>query len=95
MFLSELAPLHLGFDGDEFYTEHWDELNGLKFGDVHLMLPDAIPLGIKDASGRITLNPRHDYIMGDRDELIVIAEDNDTYQPERPDRSKPGKAVQA
>merc|ERR1711977_641397 len=39
----------LGFDGDEFYIEAWDEAVGVPFGELCQHFPDAIPLGIRTA----------------------------------------------
>lgn len=89
--LAEVYGSVLGFDGDEFYTETWPELAGVPFGDVQLMMPDAIPIGVRPGGdGAMILNPRHDYIMAEDDELVVIAEDNDTYKPEEKHVCKPG-----
>ena len=89
--LAEVYGSVLGFEGDEFYTKHWKKLIGVKYKDVHLMLPDAVPVGVKLESGAIELNPRHDYAMGPSDELVVIAEDNDTYKPKQKHKCTPGK----
>ena len=40
--------------------------------------------------GGILLNPPDDYLIGEDDEILVIAEDDDTYQPEPPHRPNPG-----
>jgi hypothetical protein len=91
--LAEVYGSVLGFEGDEFYTATWTQLAGVRYGDVQLMMPDAIPIGIRyGGEGGITLNPRHDYVMDAEDELVVIAEDNDTYKPEEKHRCSPGNA---
>lgn len=48
-----------------------------------ISFPDAIPCGIKVASrgGKIVLNPEDSYILEEGDEVLVIAEDDDTYAP--------------
>lgn len=53
------------------------------FEDVLLSFPDAVPCGVKVASksGKIILNPEDDYIIKEGDEILVIAEDDDTYAP--------------
>ena len=76
--LAEVYGSVLGFGGDEFYTKHWKKLIGVKYKDVHLMLPDAVPVGVKLALRHrpsSLADPRHDYVMGPSDELVVIAED--------------------
>jgi hypothetical protein len=55
----------------------------MRFDEVLLSFPDAIPCGVKVAArnGDIILNPEDDYVMMEGDELLVIAEDDDTYSP--------------
>lgn len=75
----------LGFEGCEFYVRKWPELVGRKFGDVVRMFPDAVPCGIysprSDGGGRMLLNPLDSFIIEEGDEIVVIAEDEDSYQP--------------
>ncbi|XP_011655555.1 ion channel CASTOR isoform X2 [Cucumis sativus] len=73
----------LGFENCEFYIKRWPQLNGMQFEDVLISFPDAIPCGIKVASrgGKIVLNPEDSYILEEGDEVLVIAEDDDTYAP--------------
>lgn len=89
--LAEVYGSVLGFDGDEFYTSKWPELVGVKFKDLHLMFPDAIPLGLKEDDGPLELNPKHDRVITASDELVVLAEDNDTYRPKRAHECDPGR----
>ncbi|CDF35819.1 unnamed protein product [Chondrus crispus] len=69
----------LGFDGCETYSGQWGILRGLSFKEVLLCFEDAIPLGVKTASGDLMLNPSDSYVIGDGDQIIVLAEDDDTY----------------
>ncbi|TVU44089.1 hypothetical protein EJB05_03521, partial [Eragrostis curvula] len=73
----------LGFENCEFYIRRWPKLDGMRFEDVLISFPDAIPCGIKVASfgGKIILNPDDCYVLQEGDEIIVIAEDDDTYAP--------------
>ncbi|XP_017224760.2 ion channel CASTOR-like isoform X1 [Daucus carota subsp. sativus] len=73
----------LGFEGCEFYIKRWPQLDGMQFEDVLISFPDAIPCGVKAAShfGKIILNPEDSYILQEGDEVLVIAEDDDTYSP--------------
>jgi hypothetical protein len=70
-----------GFDGDEFYMDYWSEIVGLKFGQLPELFPDAIVCGVCDEYNRVVLNPNQDYVMKELDELVVIAESVDSYQP--------------
>lgn len=73
----------LGFENAEFYIKRWPQLDGMHFKDVLISFPDAVPCGVKVAAngGKIMLNPRDDYILEEGDEVLVIAEDDDTYTP--------------
>ncbi|XP_065621882.1 ion channel DMI1 [Quercus suber] len=74
----------LGFENAEFYIKRWPELDGLRFKDVLISFPDAVPCGIKVAAegGKIDINPDDDYVLKEGDEVLVIAEDDDTYAPD-------------
>lgn len=74
----------LGFENAEFYIKRWPQLDGLCFKDVLISFPDAIPCGIKVAAdgGKIFLNPDDKYVLKEGDEVLVIAEDDDTYAPD-------------
>ncbi|MCL7033672.1 hypothetical protein MKW94_020298, partial [Papaver nudicaule] len=73
----------LGFENAEFYIKRWPQLDGLCFEDVLISFPDAVPCGVKVAAngGKIVLNPDDDYVLKEGDEVLVIAEDDDTYSP--------------
>ncbi|XP_050374264.1 ion channel CASTOR-like isoform X1 [Argentina anserina] len=73
----------LGFENCEFYIKRWPQMDGMHFEDVLISYPDAIPCGVKVASlgGRIILNPDDSYVLQEGDEVLVIAEDDDTYAP--------------
>ncbi|PIA45159.1 hypothetical protein AQUCO_01700594v1 [Aquilegia coerulea] len=73
----------LGFENCEFYIKRWSQLDGMHFEDVLISFPDAIPCGVKAAScgGKIILNPDDSYVLQEGDEVLVIAEDDDTYAP--------------
>ncbi|PHT60386.1 hypothetical protein CQW23_02749 [Capsicum baccatum] len=73
----------LGFENCEFYIKKWPQLHGMQFEEVLISFPDAIPCGVKVASsgGKITLNPDDSYVLQEGDEVLVIAEDDDSYAP--------------
>lgn len=73
----------LGFENCEFYIKRWPQLDGMPFEDVLIGFPDAIPCGVKVASlgGKIILNPEDSYVLQEGDEVLVVAEDDDTYAP--------------
>lgn len=73
----------LGFENCEFYIKRWPQLDGQRFGDVLISFPYAVPCGVKVAAGggKIMLNPDDNYVLREGDEILVIAEDDDTYTP--------------
>lgn len=73
----------LGFDHCEFYFKAWPSLAGRNFGEVIRMFEDAIPCGVYNPhSGAYQLNPPDAYLMQSDDQLLVIAEDDDSYAPQ-------------
>ena len=79
--LAHVLESLMGFDGSEFYMQNWPELTGVKFGDLLTRFEDAVVAGIMRSDGTILLNPSDDLEVGDGDEIIVLAEDNDSYKP--------------
>ena len=69
----------LGFEGNEFYVQHWPQLAGTQWKDVCLHFVQAIPIGVRRPDGSIQLNPHPGYCITDDDSLVVLSEDNDTY----------------
>ena len=69
----------IGFAGCEFYFAGgpW---NGVTFGQAGFHLPDGVPLGVRDSSGALHLRPSPELVLGDGDELILIAEDDSTIR---------------
>eukprot|EP00164_Ancoracysta_twista_P001485 GFYU01001945.1.p1 GENE.GFYU01001945.1~~GFYU01001945.1.p1 ORF type:complete len:869 (-),score=243.47 GFYU01001945.1:183-2789(-) len=72
----------LGFEGCELYVKEWPELVGCKFNHLPERFPDAIPVGVKPNNGvSMLINPDGDYVMQEGDELLCLAEDDDSYEP--------------
>ncbi|KAI3992484.1 hypothetical protein MKX01_022575 [Papaver californicum] len=73
----------LGFENCEFYIKRWPVLDGMCFKDVLISFADAIPCGVKSVTcgGKIILNPDDSCVLQEGDEVLVIAEDDDTYSP--------------
>ncbi|KAK8968526.1 putative ion channel SYM8 [Platanthera guangdongensis] len=82
----------LGFENAEFYIKRWPQLDGMRFEDVLISFPDAVPCGVKVAAngGKIVINPEDDYVLKEGDEVLVIAEDDDTYIPGPVPEVQPG-----
>ncbi|TMW63514.1 hypothetical protein Poli38472_002455 [Pythium oligandrum] len=78
--LARVFSCLLGFDGNEFYFKEWPECVGVKFGELAERFPDAVPLGIKRASGEVLIAPDVDVSVQQGDTIMVLAEDDDTYK---------------
>ncbi|EQC38472.1 hypothetical protein SDRG_04180 [Saprolegnia diclina VS20] len=77
--LSKVYTALLGFEGDEFYCQAWPDAAGTRFGDLMQRFPLATPIGIKTSSGKVVIKPSFDYLIEATDEIVVLAEDNDSY----------------
>ena len=73
----------LGFEGCEFYSKEWEGLHGKTFREALLSFPNATPMGYKcGTTGKVVLNPPDEYTIRIGDEIIVLAEDDDSYELE-------------
>lgn len=79
----------LCFDGSECYFETWPLLSGQTFRESCYCFRDAVVLGVRytdeycreqGLSRPVQLNPPPDYVIRDGDRILVLAEDNDTYE---------------
>eukprot|EP00560_Eucampia_antarctica_P005335 CAMPEP_0197835218 /NCGR_PEP_ID=MMETSP1437-20131217/25131_1 /TAXON_ID=49252 ORGANISM="Eucampia antarctica, Strain CCMP1452" /NCGR_SAMPLE_ID=MMETSP1437 /ASSEMBLY_ACC=CAM_ASM_001096 /LENGTH=714 /DNA_ID=CAMNT_0043440473 /DNA_START=102 /DNA_END=2246 /DNA_ORIENTATION=+ len=77
--LAHVLETLIGFEEDEFYIKPCPELVGDTFQAITCRFDDAIPVGVKTPDGEITLLPDNSYIIGEEDQIMVLAEDNDTY----------------
>lgn len=84
--LAQVFEQLLGFEGCEFYVQEWPDLVGLTFGEVLYRFEDAVAIGVIRASDSTDgiplplLNPPNDLVILAGDRIVVIAEDDDTYQ---------------
>jgi len=79
--LANVLEEMMGFEGSEFYFEEHPELTGQSFYDITCRFDEAIPLGIKTANdGRVLINPENDHKIEVGDKILVLAEDNDSYE---------------
>lgn len=81
--LAQVWAKLLGFDGAEFYVAHHDELDGSTFGDALMRFDEAVPIGVLARDGKETavhINPDDDFPLDATTDIIVIAEDDDTYE---------------
>lgn len=70
----------LDFGGDEIYFQDEPQLVGKTFGEALLAYADSAVIGICHAGGRIQINPPMQTPFGVGDQVIVIAEDDDTIK---------------
>uniref|UniRef100_K3WEL4 CASTOR/POLLUX/SYM8 ion channel conserved domain-containing protein n=1 Tax=Globisporangium ultimum (strain ATCC 200006 / CBS 805.95 / DAOM BR144) TaxID=431595 RepID=K3WEL4_GLOUD len=89
--LARVFSCLLGFEGNEFYFKEWPECVGVPFKDLCERFPDAIPLGIKRASGDVLIFPELAMIVEPGDQIMVLAEDDDTYKTCPPTQIEVGK----
>jgi len=81
----------LAFEYNEFYFKCFPELQRRRFADVCFMFEDAVPFGIHfkepqlqmvddvEVPIKICINPAGDTVLDAEDEIIVIAEDDDSF----------------
>jgi hypothetical protein len=74
----------LSYEGSEFYFKAFPELSGRAFGEAQWRMKDAVVCGYRrPAKGEVAaatvLNPKDDVVLEPGDELLVIAEDDDTF----------------
>ena len=67
--------------GSEFYFDTWPELYGKTFKEITVRFDDAIPVGFRSGGGDVRINPENDDIYQEGEEILVLAEDDDSYQP--------------
>ena len=73
----------LDFDGDEIYFHEEPELVGQTFGEALLAYERCAVIGLSAADGAVQLNPPMDTRIAAGDQVIAIAEDDDTVQARR------------
>ncbi|DAZ99138.1 TPA: hypothetical protein N0F65_010222 [Lagenidium giganteum] len=79
--LAQVFSSLLGFEGCEFYMRAWPSCDGVAFGELLERFPDATPLGIKRAStGQVLMNPHPSTVVEPGDQIVVLAEDDDSYK---------------
>jgi len=68
----------LDFDGAEIYFKREPGLGGRTYREVISAYEDSTVMGIMRASGEVLINPPMDTAFAGEDEIIAIAEDDDT-----------------
>ncbi|MBK8397181.1 MAG: NAD-binding protein [Leptospiraceae bacterium] len=68
----------LDFDGVEIYFKEEPALKGKTFKEVIFSYETSTVIGLMKKSGDVLINPSMDTVIGENDNIIVIAEDDDT-----------------
>jgi len=71
----------MGFEGSEFYFDTWPELYGKTFKEITVRFDEAIPVGFRSEDGDVRVNPLDDDVYQEGEEILVLAEDDDSYEP--------------
>ena len=89
----------LTYEGSELYFKTFQELAGLPFGEAQWRMKDAVVVGVRRPAahgpGLLLLNPKDDFLLELGDELLVLAEDDDSFsltarhQPQVPASFRP------
>ncbi|MFI6323743.1 potassium transporter TrkA [Nonomuraea sp. NPDC050556] len=66
----------LDFDGDEIYIRAEPALVGRMYGEALFAYDSATPIGIRADDGRVLINPPSATVIGNGDQMIVIAPDD-------------------
>ena len=70
----------MGFEGSEFYFKEWPELTGSTFGSICFRFDEALPVGVKlSRNGQIIINPPDQLVLSQGDQILVLAEDDNSY----------------
>jgi len=73
--------LSLIISGSEFYFDTWPELYGKSFKEITVRFDEAIPVGFRSEDGDVRVNPMDDDVYQEGEEILVLAEDDDSYEP--------------
>jgi ion channel POLLUX/CASTOR len=66
------------FSGNEIYLSEEPSLIGQNYGKILISYEDSAVIGIKNSEGNVELNPPLDRTFQSGEQLIILAEDNDT-----------------
>lgn len=73
----------LSYEGSQFYFKNFPQLAGQPFGVAQWKMKDAVVCGVRTVGGKgrasCLINPSDEFILGEKDELLVIAEDDDSF----------------
>lgn len=79
--LAQVYDNLVGFEGCEFYFYRPTQgLKGTRYNELIFRFADSSVIGVRIDKSKIVLNPDPDFILGDNDEAILIAEDDSTIR---------------
>lgn len=70
----------MNYGGDEIYFKEEPALTGRTFGEALLQFEDSAVLGLRFASGTVSLNPTMDTSLAPGDQVIALSTDDDTIR---------------
>lgn len=79
--LSETFREVFDFEGSEFYLIELPDINGLTFSQLLMKTSHGTPLGVL-REGKILINPGADFILSDKDKILVFSEEVDSVRME-------------
>lgn len=82
--LAEVYRNLLSYEGSEFYFKAFPQLDGRPFGEAQWRMKDAVVVGYRRAgnaevAAQTVLNPPDTALLQAGDELLVLAEDDDSF----------------
>lgn len=77
--LSEVIREIFNFEGSELYDIQIPEAAGMTFEELSLNIDGAVPAGIL-RNGQAVLNPVSDTVLSEDEQILVFAEDRDSYK---------------
>eukprot|EP00740_Mantoniella_antarctica_P025312 CAMPEP_0198704624 /NCGR_PEP_ID=MMETSP1468-20131203/389999_1 /TAXON_ID=1461545 /ORGANISM="Mantoniella sp, Strain CCMP1436" /LENGTH=610 /DNA_ID=CAMNT_0044463447 /DNA_START=432 /DNA_END=2261 /DNA_ORIENTATION=+ len=92
--ISEVYGNLLTFGANRISIKTWPQLAGVPFKDVQLMMPHAVPIGVirvDELDNAKILNPHNHIMLRTDDKLVVIADVNGKYIPQKKHKCVPGE----
>lgn len=80
--LTHIVKDLLDFEGDEVYVRRLPELDGSTFAEIQFRFSRCAPIGIARGD-QLLLNPDPATVLGESDELVLLAEDDSTVVVDR------------
>ena len=69
------------FRGNEIYAYNSPTLTGMTLKEAALSLPNSSVIGLIDDTGEVLLNKDYDRVIGEKEKVLVIAEDDSLIKP--------------